>query len=142
MEQTGTLPPTSSAHHPTLIDHELSTIREMLATLNTLSIAGQRHLMGKVIAFIDGHVERIMREARDSAARRLAEHLAMLKDESERPLPSVARFGRHTETTLELLVAGTTRRPAPRAAALAEIAVSLGGAAQIGRSRTELTASP
>jgi hypothetical protein len=42
---------------PSLAD-KLATIRQMLATLDTLTIAGRRHLMAKVLAFVDGQVQR------------------------------------------------------------------------------------
>jgi len=43
---------------PTSLAEKLATIRQMLTTLDTVTIAGQRHLMTKVLAFVDGQVQR------------------------------------------------------------------------------------
>ena len=84
---------------------ELSTIREMLTSLETLTTAGQQHVMFKVIAFIRGRAgEALGRVGRKNqrTAVDLLEHLAI---ESERPLPDVRSFGPRAESLVALLAA-------------------------------------
>jgi hypothetical protein len=81
----------------------LTTIRQMLATLDTLTFAGQRHLMGKVVAFVDGQVERAAHHAGLRDRSLLLEQLTILKRESDRQLPSVPLFGERAESLLSLL---------------------------------------
>jgi hypothetical protein len=90
---------------PSLAD-DLITIRQMLATLDTLTIAGQRHLMTKVTAFVDGQVERALQRAGTANGGALVEQLAFLRHESDRQLPSVPAFGERAESLLALLAMG------------------------------------
>ncbi|HVU34660.1 MAG TPA: hypothetical protein VHE61_14595 [Opitutaceae bacterium] len=82
------------------------TIREMLANLDTLTIAGQQHLMNRVAAFIEGQVTEVPRGAGGANRRMLTEQLELLKHESGRPLPSVSAFRRRADNLLDLLNAG------------------------------------
>jgi hypothetical protein len=79
------------------------TIREMLATLDTLTVAGQRHLMTKVIAFVDGQVARAIQRAGHGDRSMLLEQVALLRRESDRQLPSVPAFGERAERLIALL---------------------------------------
>ena len=100
--------PTSEAHAsptPSFAD-KLATIRQMLASLDTLTIAGQRHLMAKVLAFVDGQVQRVIHHAGPRNRGMLLEQLAVLRRESDRQLPSVATFGERAESLLALLTVG------------------------------------
>lgn len=87
---------------PTLC-RQLGIIGEMLTTMDTLTTAGQRHNMDRIVAFI--------REKADHASlplgRRnravLAELLDRLTQEAHRRSPSVAGFTRTAESLLSLL---------------------------------------
>jgi len=92
---------------PTSLADKQATIRQMLATLDTLTIAGQRHLMAKVLAFVEGQVDRAIRHTGAGNRGMLLEQLALLKRESDRPLPSVPAFGERAESLLALLAFGT-----------------------------------
>ena len=81
----------------------LTTIRQMLATLDTLTIAGQRHLMSKVVAFVSGQVERVVREGGRVNRRMLLDQLTLLKRESDRQLPSVSTFSARADSLIALL---------------------------------------
>ena len=82
---------------------ESALIREMLSTLETLTVAGQRHTMGKIAGFLSETVERpgptVSLRAR-SAAREL---LSRLAHESERLSPDVGSFCWAAEGLLRLL---------------------------------------
>jgi len=91
---------------PTSLAEELATIRQMVATLDTVTIAGQRHLMAKVLAFVDGQVEQAIRHAGSGNRGMLLEQLALLKRESDRQLPSVPDFGQRAESLIALLAIG------------------------------------
>jgi hypothetical protein len=84
---------------------QLSTVREMLASLETLTIAGRQNLMIKVVAFIRGRggeaLERVGQNNQGTAAA-LLEHLAV---ESERRLPDARAFGPRAESLVALLAA-------------------------------------
>jgi hypothetical protein len=75
----------------------------MLPTLETLTTAGQHHIMNKVVAFIDDQVDRMVRRASPGNQRMLAEQLVCLKRESDRLLPDVREFTRRAESLLALL---------------------------------------
>lgn len=105
MEQTH---PPLGDHMPssTLLASNLETLREMVVSLDTLTIAGQRHLMMKVIAFLDGYVGRLLHEASHGRRAVLFERLTDLRRESARQLPSVRAFGERAESLLALLASG------------------------------------
>jgi hypothetical protein len=90
---------------PSLAD-KLATIRQMLATLDTLTIAGRNHLMAKVLAFVDGQVQGVIHHAGHRNRGMLLEQLAVLRRESDRQLPSVVAFGERAESLLALLAIG------------------------------------
>jgi hypothetical protein len=82
--------------------NRLAVAQEMLVTLETLTNAGQRHLMAKVVSFIEGHVAAEAPVARDRQ-RAMASQLAQLKRESDRPFPEVAAFRSRAEGLIGLL---------------------------------------
>lgn len=98
--------PTHSDTRPAIPLHrQLSAIREMLASLETLTIAGQQNVMMKVVAFIRGRAgEALARVGRHNqrTAADLLQHLAV---ESERPLPDARLFGPRAESLVALLAA-------------------------------------
>jgi hypothetical protein len=81
----------------------LAVAREMLDTLETLTNAGQRHLMAKVTTFIHGHVATLAPAARERPRATALQLLTELKRQSERPSPDVAAFRTHAEALLALL---------------------------------------
>jgi hypothetical protein len=91
----------SRAVAPLLAPSRLAVAREMLVTLETLTNAGQQHLMAKVVTFIEGHIAKALPGVRDR--QRAAALLTRLKRESERPAPDVATFRDHAETLIALL---------------------------------------
>jgi hypothetical protein len=86
---------------PAASPSRLAVAREMLETLETLTNAGQRHLMAKVVTFIGGHLATGAPGARERHA--ALQLLNDLKRESERPSPAVATFRRHAESLIVLL---------------------------------------
>ena len=105
MELTQSIPDDRFSRSPSLVE-KLTTIRQMLATLETVTIAGQRHLMTKVVAFVDGQVSRAISQAGPGNRRMLLEQLMLLKGEAGRQLPSVPVFGARAENLLALLTPG------------------------------------
>jgi hypothetical protein len=99
------LTPSTDEHvsRPTTLVEKLTTIRQMLETLDTLTHAGQRHLMSKVVAFVGGQVDRAIHHASPGNDHILREELTLLKRESDRQLPSVPVFGARAESLIGLL---------------------------------------
>lgn len=95
----------SQQQSPTLAD-KVATVREMLARLDTVTIAGQRHLMGKVVAVVDSQAERAIHHAEPGRGRAWLDDLAFLRHESDRQLPSVPAFGARADSLLSLLSMG------------------------------------
>ncbi|HVT08464.1 MAG TPA: hypothetical protein VHO67_13475 [Polyangia bacterium] len=85
---------------------QLRVIREMLRMLDTVTTAGQHHLMNKVIAFVEGQVEQVAANASGASRAALAELMAQLRNDAHGLVPDAARFTRHTESLIDLLVAG------------------------------------
>jgi hypothetical protein len=102
MDMKHTVP---EAHTPRLtsLTEKLAIVRQMVATLDTATIAGQRHLMAKVLAFIDGQVDRAISFAAPENQDVLLARLRLLRSEASRQLPSVPVFGERTESLIALL---------------------------------------
>lgn len=98
-------PPARAEVEPQPRHVPLTVIREMLLMLDSLTIAGQRHLMEKVVRF----VEEQLPHARSRLSRRnlsaLDAIVGQLRHESDRLVPDVAVFSRGAHTLLALLVA-------------------------------------
>jgi hypothetical protein len=88
---------------PSASPSRLAIAREMLVTLETLTNAGQRHLMAKVVSFIQGHVAPAGPGARERQRAAALQILTKLTRESERRSPDVASFRAHAEALLALL---------------------------------------
>ena len=84
---------------------QLSTIREMLATLDTLTNAGQQNLMMKVVAFIRGRGGEALGRVGKNNQRTAADLLEHLAVEAERPLPDARAFGPQADSLVALLAA-------------------------------------
>jgi hypothetical protein len=81
----------------------LAVAREMLATLETLTNAGQRHLMEKIVALIEGHVVATALRARERRRGAALQLSTLLKRESERRSPRAAAFRGYAERLIALL---------------------------------------
>jgi len=86
-----------------LLDARVATIREMLSTLDTVTHAGQQHLMNRVVDFVQAQVQQACRRASSGNRRMLLEQLDLIKREAGRRLPSVPAFRPRAENLLRLL---------------------------------------
>ena len=87
---------------PVLTD-ELTTVRGMLSTLDTLTIAGQQYLTGKVISFVEDRAPGLLREMNGRSRRTFLELLTDLRSENDRLAPDVAAVVRRGEDLIALL---------------------------------------
>lgn len=92
-------PPRPRKHVP------LTVIREMLLMLDSLTIAGQRHLMEKVVRFAEEQLPRITSGVGRRNLSAVETIVNQLRRESERMVPNVVAFSRGAESLLALLVA-------------------------------------
>ena len=83
----------------------LPTIREMVESLDTLTITGQQHLMAKVVGFIREQGGDAVRNVGWRDQRIAIELLDGLAVESSRPLPDVHEFAHRAESLVALLAA-------------------------------------
>ena len=83
----------------------LPTIREMLGSLDTVTITGRQHLMAKVVGFIREQGQDAVRNAGRRDQRIAIALLDGLVVESNRPLPDVHEFAHRAESLVALLAA-------------------------------------
>ena len=83
--------PPPPALNPQIFVSELAVIGEMLGMLESLTNAGQQHVMTKIVGFIQGKVASGTIARRADRAR-VAELLERVRQESARPLPAVDAF--------------------------------------------------
>ena len=81
----------------------VSIVEEMVFTLDTLTTAGQRHIMNKVVGFIRLRLRYVMYNAGRRHERAFVELLRDLDREAARPLPDVALFSQGIVAVLALL---------------------------------------
>jgi hypothetical protein len=81
----------------------IDTVREMLSILETLTIAGQHHIMEKVIGFAEVRIAREVRRGSGTSRRGLWEQLDCLRREADHIVPDVASFARRAESLMALL---------------------------------------
>jgi hypothetical protein len=86
-----------------LLARQLPVIHEMLGTLDTLTIAGQRHVMEKVVSFVDTKTRATGARMNDRNRATLFELLTQLRQESQRRVPDPLRFTHHAESLITLL---------------------------------------
>ena len=92
-------PTSRGATYPQVATPELAIIGEMLASLDSLTLAGRHHLMTKIATFVQARsAAPAGRPAPDRA--RVAELVERVKREAARPLPFVPSF---TEAVQSLL---------------------------------------
>lgn len=93
-----------------LRERHLQVIGEMLGMLDTLTIAGQRHLMEKIVSFVDTQTRSAAVRMSNGNRAALFEVLTRLRQESQRLVPDPVRFIRHAENLIALLSAVRQRR--------------------------------
>ena len=84
---------------------QLPVAREMIASLDTLTPAGRRHMMGKIVALLDAIVIQDVCAGSGRNRHALADLVERLSWESERVWPDVPGFSRRAETLVDLLAA-------------------------------------
>jgi hypothetical protein len=82
---------------------ESGLIREMLSTLETLTVAGQRHTMGKITGFLSETVDRLGPAVSLRTRSATGALLTRMAHESERLSPDVGSFCWAAESLLGLL---------------------------------------
>jgi hypothetical protein len=95
---------TSTAHDLRALGGHAETIREMLFTLETLTFAGQRHTMSKIVDFVAQHVRYALQRLGCRNGKMLKDLIGWLREESQRALPDVGTFRRRADDLLTLLV--------------------------------------
>ena len=95
--------PSSDLHQGAALGGQTHTIREMLRTLETLTSAGQRLSMRKIVDFVGQHVPRARQRVGHRNQKTLDDLLTWLREESDRALPDVIAFCRRVEDLLVLL---------------------------------------
>ena len=83
----------------------LTVIREKLLMLDSLTIAGQRHLMEKVVRFVADQLPRMGASVGRRNLSGIEAIVKQLQRESDRLMPDVSAFSRGAEALLALLVA-------------------------------------
>ena len=94
--------PTNEIRQP-LLSPELSVVREMLGNIETLTAAGQRHTMAKVVGFIGQQATSCSQKLTPHNRSMLGQLLGQLTRESERLSPDARSFGGHAEALVGLL---------------------------------------
>ena len=87
---------------PVLAD-QLTTVRGMLSTLDSLTPAGQQYLTGKVISFVEDRAPALLREMSGWSRRTFLELLTDLRHEHDRLAPDVAAVVRRGEDLIAFL---------------------------------------
>jgi hypothetical protein len=82
-----------------------SVIRGMLSTLDTLTAAGQHHVMSKIIRYLGHEATHARRSLSHGNQHAFAELLGHLTEESERLWPDIRAFSRRVEGLMALLAA-------------------------------------
>jgi hypothetical protein len=84
--------------------HQFGVIKEMLDAIETTTIAGQRYVMGKVVAFLHGEVGRAGRLV-GPRRRAVLAWLDELAGQAERIVPDVRLFNGRAELLVGALTA-------------------------------------
>ena len=79
---------------------QLPTVREMLRTLDTLTTAGQKHTMAKIVGCLRAHAAASIAAERGAGA---AAELAQLARHAERVYPDISTFVSRAEGLVLLL---------------------------------------
>lgn len=90
---------------PAPLKLKVSVVREMLSVLNTLTAAGQRHTIGKIMALLEESAAAIAQRHGGRNGHALTELTVVLRQLGGHLLPDVTIFNRQAENLLTLLVA-------------------------------------
>jgi len=82
---------------------QLTVVREMLATLETLTAAGQQHIMEKIAVVVRDQVRRAAPYLSRHDQERMGRQLDELVGEADRFSPDATLFTRRAEAVLESL---------------------------------------
>jgi hypothetical protein len=85
------------------LSRQLLVIQEMVRTFDTLTTAGQRYTMSKIVGFGRDQIERACDRVSWRNQSAIADLLEKLDRESARPLPDTFRFGERVERLVGLL---------------------------------------
>jgi hypothetical protein len=85
------------------LSRQLSVVREMLTTLETLTIPGRHYVMQKVVGFAQDQATRASSRVSRRNRQALADSIELLKRESSRPLPDSVGFSEHADSLIALL---------------------------------------
>jgi hypothetical protein len=86
-----------------LFERQLRVIREMIEDMQPQTIAGQRHTMEKVVAFLRAHVRPGALSVTLWNGRQLSQMVDQLQREAERQVPDVRLFADRAEALVVLL---------------------------------------
>jgi hypothetical protein len=90
-------------NNSTSLSRLLGVVPGMLSSLDTLTAAGQHHVMSKIVTFLQDQATHATHRVSHGNQRAFAELLGHLTCESERLLPDVRAFSRRAEGVVALL---------------------------------------
>lgn len=97
--------PSARDGEPSLLRRQLGVVREMLGTLETLTAAGQRYAMDKVVACLRLHAGCGSLALGPRNAHTLSQLLDELAREAQRLLPDPSQFSDRAEAMVTLMAA-------------------------------------
>ena len=81
----------------------LAIVREMLSTMESVTFAGQRHIMAKIVAFFEDLIANECASGSGRARFLLAHLVHQLSCESRRPFPDAHAFQNHATDLLSMV---------------------------------------
>jgi hypothetical protein len=88
---------------PPVASDPYGVVREMMSNLDNLTVAGQQHVMAKIIRFVEVEAAPVLRGMRARHRLAVSELLAGLRHETARLCPDAASFVRRGEAVIGLL---------------------------------------
>lgn len=101
----------SARSRPLSLKDEIAVLEEVVAMLDTLTAAGQRHTMSKIARFVEGQMAGVANRLGEGAARELASSAAALGRAGEVALPDVGTFTQQARAAFAIL-GSSARSPA------------------------------
>ena len=112
MSSSGDTPKTNGPFRLALPSHpepsssaKLEVVRDLLAALDSATIAGQRHLMERIIGLVGPDVARVTGQLTDRRRTIIARSLDELAREAARLVPDAGAFRRQAEVLMDVLSA-------------------------------------
>jgi hypothetical protein len=90
-----------------LFGRQLRVVQEMITDMATQTVAGQRHTMEKIVAFLRSRVAECTVSSAPRNERQFLQMVDQLKREAERQVPDVRLFAERTDALIALLSATT-----------------------------------